>query len=195
MIFAPATLPSWDFLPQMRIVHQLREGNANVNFYTWGDHFTALAGAMASDLADTPSRTDPQGAYMVRDGKPKGFFYLDHRTVDGRLGIITGDRWRVPGLRAVLPGLGLFTARLVALDRSKFRAVASAKRVIGRREIAEETARLDRRIADYLAGLDESDTREPDEAPSATAAALEALRTRRAELDRQALIAMSVTPW
>jgi transposase len=64
---------------------------------------------------------------------------------------------------------GLFTARLVALDGSKFRAVASAKRVIGRREIAEETARLDRRIADYLAGLDESDPREPDEAPSATA--------------------------
>ena len=26
---------------------------------------------------------------MVRDGKPKGFFYLDHRTVDGRFNIIT----------------------------------------------------------------------------------------------------------
>jgi len=26
---------------------------------------------------------------MVRDGKPKGFFYLDHRTVDRRLGMIT----------------------------------------------------------------------------------------------------------
>ncbi len=26
---------------------------------------------------------------MVREGKPKGFFYLDHRTVDGRYGIIT----------------------------------------------------------------------------------------------------------
>jgi hypothetical protein len=26
---------------------------------------------------------------MVRDGKPKGFFYLDCRTVDGRIGIIT----------------------------------------------------------------------------------------------------------
>jgi hypothetical protein len=26
---------------------------------------------------------------MVRDGKPTGFFYLDHRTVDGRCGIIT----------------------------------------------------------------------------------------------------------
>ena len=29
------------------------------------------------------SRTDPDAGYMVRDGKPKGFFYLDHRTVDG----------------------------------------------------------------------------------------------------------------
>jgi transposase len=46
---------------------------------------------------------------------------------------------------------GLFTARLVALDGSKFRAAASAKRVIGRREIAQEAGRLDRRIADYLA--------------------------------------------
>jgi transposase len=81
---------------------------------------------------------------------------------------------------------GLFTARLVALDGSKFRAVASAKRIIGRREIAEEAGRLDRRIADYLAGLDESDACEPDEAPSATALALQALRTRRAELDRMA---------
>jgi hypothetical protein len=81
---------------------------------------------------------------------------------------------------------GLFTARLVALDGSKFRAAASAKRIMGRREIAEEAARLDRRIADYLAGLDESDAREPDETPSATVAALQALRSRRAELDRLA---------
>jgi transposase len=35
------------------------------------------------------SRTDPDAGYMVREGKPKGFFYLDHRTVDGRVGIIT----------------------------------------------------------------------------------------------------------
>ena len=35
------------------------------------------------------SRTDPEAGYMVRDGKPKGFFYLDHRTVDGNLAIIT----------------------------------------------------------------------------------------------------------
>lgn len=78
---------------------------------------------------------------------------------------------------------GLFTARLVALDGSKFRAVASAKRIMGRREIAEETARLDRRVAAYLADLDDSDAREPDDAPNATAAAIAALKARRAELD------------
>ena len=41
------------------------------------------------------SRTDPESGYMVRDGKPKGFFYLDHRTVDGRCGIIT-DSFATP---------------------------------------------------------------------------------------------------
>ncbi|AJD51640.1 transposase IS4 family protein [Thalassospira xiamenensis M-5 = DSM 17429] len=41
------------------------------------------------------SRTDPDSGYMVRDGKPKGFFYLDHRTVDGKLGIIT-DSYATP---------------------------------------------------------------------------------------------------
>lgn len=35
------------------------------------------------------SRTDPDSGYMVREGKPKGFFYLDHRTVDSRYNIIT----------------------------------------------------------------------------------------------------------
>ena len=35
------------------------------------------------------STTDPDSGYMVRDGKPKGFFYLDHRTVDGRHNMIT----------------------------------------------------------------------------------------------------------
>jgi hypothetical protein len=26
---------------------------------------------------------------MVREGKPEGFFYLDHRTVDGKHNLIT----------------------------------------------------------------------------------------------------------
>ena len=34
------------------------------------------------------SRTAPDSGYMVRDDKPKGFFYLDHRIVDGQHGII-----------------------------------------------------------------------------------------------------------
>ena len=47
------------------------------------------------DDDDTPetrtikqSTTDPDSGYMVRDEKPKGFFYLDHRTVDGKHAII-----------------------------------------------------------------------------------------------------------
>lgn len=35
------------------------------------------------------STTDPDSGYMVREGKPKGFFYLDHRSVDNKHGIIT----------------------------------------------------------------------------------------------------------
>ena len=36
------------------------------------------------------STSDPDSGYMVRDGNPKGFFYLDHCTVDGRHNIIDG---------------------------------------------------------------------------------------------------------
>ena len=42
------------------------------------------------------SITDPESGYMHRDGKPKGFFYLDHRTVDSRANIIT-DVYVTPG--------------------------------------------------------------------------------------------------
>ncbi|WP_152547766.1 IS1182 family transposase, partial [Paenibacillus ehimensis] len=35
------------------------------------------------------STTDPDSGYMMRDGKPEGFFYLDHRTVDHKYNIIT----------------------------------------------------------------------------------------------------------
>jgi transposase len=42
------------------------------------------------------STTDPDSGYMVRDGKPKGFFYLDHRTVDAKHALIT-DAHVTPG--------------------------------------------------------------------------------------------------
>ena len=35
------------------------------------------------------STTDRESGFMHRDGKPKGFFYLDHRTVDSKANIIT----------------------------------------------------------------------------------------------------------
>lgn len=42
------------------------------------------------------SKTDPDSGFMHRDGKPKGFFYLDHRTVDKKANIIT-DTYVTPG--------------------------------------------------------------------------------------------------
>lgn len=42
------------------------------------------------------SRTDADAGFMVRDEKPKGFFYLDHRTVDGKHNIIV-DTHATPG--------------------------------------------------------------------------------------------------
>ena len=42
------------------------------------------------------STTDPDSGYMVREGKPEGFFYLDHRTVDAKYAIIT-DSHVTPG--------------------------------------------------------------------------------------------------
>ena len=47
------------------------------------------ASEKAVEVKDTNvSNTDPESGYMHRDNKPKGFFYLDHRTVDGQCGII-----------------------------------------------------------------------------------------------------------
>jgi transposase len=52
------------------------------------------------------SRTDADAGYMVRDGKPKGFFYLDHRTVDRKHAIIT-DSFVTPGnVHDSIPYLG-----------------------------------------------------------------------------------------
>lgn len=71
------------------------------------------------------SRTDPDSGYMVRDGKPKGFFYLDHRTVDGRHAIITDTHVTPANVHDSVPYLGRldrqrerfgFNVRAVGLD-------------------------------------------------------------------------------
>ena len=41
------------------------------------------------DVTKAPvSLTDPEAGYMVREGKPKGVHYFEHRTVEGRYGFI-----------------------------------------------------------------------------------------------------------
>jgi len=52
------------------------------------------------------SRTDKDSGYMVRDGKPKGFFYLDHRTLDGRHAIITDTQVTPANVHDSVPYLG-----------------------------------------------------------------------------------------
>ncbi|MED1796561.1 IS1182 family transposase [Brevibacillus nitrificans] len=42
------------------------------------------------------STTDPDSGYMMREGKPEGFYYLDHRTVDAKYNLIT-DVFVTPG--------------------------------------------------------------------------------------------------
>lgn len=44
---------------------------------------------MNEDKEVKVSTTDPDSGYMFREGKPEGFFYLDHRTVDVKYNLIT----------------------------------------------------------------------------------------------------------
>lgn len=82
----------------------------------------------------------------------------------------------------------LFGAELLAIDGSKIGAVASRKKVLTPQRLAEMTAALDRKIVAYLAGLDEADREESGggAAVGDVAAAVEALRARRAALQREA---------
>jgi len=71
------------------------------------------------------SRTDGDSGYMVREGKPKGFFYLDHRTVDAKHAIITDTHATAATVHDAVPYLGRldrqrerfgFEVRAVGLD-------------------------------------------------------------------------------
>src|ERR1700730_19201483 len=55
----------------------------------------------------------------------------------------------------------LFGAELLAIDGTKIAAVASRKRVITPARIAKMNAAIDRKIAEYLASMDEADREEP----------------------------------
>lgn len=68
------------------------------------------------------SRTDKDAGYMVRDGKPKGFFYLDHRTVDATHNIITDSHVTPANVHDSIP-------YLARLDRQRARFDLDVKAV------------------------------------------------------------------
>ena len=82
----------------------------------------------------------------------------------------------------------LFGAELLAIDGTKIAAVASRKQVVTPQRIAKMNAAIDRRIADYLASMDEADRREAGSVDKAAnvAAAIEALKAQKERLQAQA---------
>ena len=81
-----------------------------------------------------------------------------------------------------------FGGEVLAIDGSKIAAVASRKQVITPKKLAERDAAIERKIAEYLAAMDEADAEEAPVEPAKTdvAAALAALKAQRAELQQQA---------
>lgn len=104
MIFAGGCLPNWPVLPRLRIVHQLREGNANVNFYGWGDYFTLLAERIAPALNGTGFRSVPsvnkrrngRSGLMIVADTPKVDQYgdFDEQIAAIRVGVAETERLR-----------------------------------------------------------------------------------------------------
>src|SRR3989304_309340 len=74
----------------------------------------------------------------------------------------------------------LFGAGLRAVDGSKIGAVASRKQVITPQRIAKQNAAIDRKIAEYLAAMDEADRQKPTASATGAdvAAAGEALQAQ-----------------
>ncbi len=75
------------------------------------------------------SPVDPDSGYMVREGKPKGFFYLDHRTVDAKHALITDTYVTPANVHDSIPYLDRldrqrerfgFTTEAVGLDAGYF---------------------------------------------------------------------------
>jgi len=119
--------------------------------------------------------------WLVRKLAPDFKTIADFRRDNGS-GIVAASRALVGFCREQ----GLL-GRVVAVDGSKFRAAASARRVIGAKKIAREEERIDGKIKEYLAGMDAADVAEAEQVQAdaaRVAAALAALDARKAELAR-----------
>ena len=66
------------------------------NYFDDDSQNGGIGGGNSGEKTVKESTTDPDSGYMHRDGKPQGFFYLDHRTVDSKNNIIT-DTFVTPG--------------------------------------------------------------------------------------------------
>src|SRR5437016_2764426 len=82
----------------------------------------------------------------------------------------------------------LFGAELLAIDGTRIAAVASRKQVMTPQRIAKLNEAIDRKVAEYLAAMDEADRQEPAAAstPANVAAAVASLQAQRARLQGQA---------
>ena len=127
-----------------------------LKLYVWG-YFNEVRSSRRLERA---CRRDVEAMWLMRMLAPDFKTVADFRRDNGAA-IVGACRAFVFLCRDA----GLFSARLVAIDGSKFRAAASQKKIIGRQEIMAETQRLDRRIAAYLVELDATDAAEPDDAP------------------------------
>lgn len=96
-------------------------------------------------------------------------------------------------------GQGLVRGEWLAIDGSKFEAVASRKAVLSREQLLREQATLDRRVAEYLARLDTADAEEGESAIEAAAVreALAVLRHQQAQTVHSLtrLEALGATQW
>ena len=79
---------------------------------------------------------------------------------------------------------GLFARQLVAIDGSKFQAVASRKQVWSKQRVQRVSEALDRKIKEYLQQLDAADAQEPELPGEDTRAALAALSEQKAKLQQ-----------
>jgi transposase len=96
-------------------------------------------------------------------------------------------------------GQGLIRGEWLAIDGSKFEAVASRKAVLSRERLLREQAVLDRRVAEYLERLDAADAEEGESTVDAGAVreALEVLRRQQAQTAQglSHLEALGATQW
>jgi hypothetical protein len=116
------------------------------------------------------SLTDPDSGFLMRDQKPKGFFYLDQRTVDAKYNFIT-DTFITPGnasdSESYLERLNVqqkkfnFHVEAVALDAGYFTGHICKKlneqgifAVMGYRRFKNGSSKLPKRLFTYVGSLE-----------------------------------------